>query len=114
MCALEMLFIGIALAFCFYASYTDLKEGKIKNWANFTLIYAGLLSQLIFLIKGSISKAQIASNIFSGAFLMILLHWFGALAAGDAKMLWGCRCYCRRRSSEHHTLSSECPFQHCW
>lgn len=40
--------ILIVLAFCGYASYTDVRWGKIKNYCSFGLIYVGLLAQLLW------------------------------------------------------------------
>ncbi len=81
--------IGIALCFCAYATYTDLKTGKIKNSCSFLLIYAGLLAQGVYLFSGSTTPISVFSVIFGGALLAFALYWFGTVGAGDAKLLWG-------------------------
>ena len=42
----QNLFISLLLLFCCYATYTDLRERKIKNFCSYGLIYAGILSQV--------------------------------------------------------------------
>jgi len=57
--------ILVVLAFCGYASYTDIRWGKIKNYCSFGLIYVGLLAQLLW-----------APNAFAG-------HCDGTIGCGQ-------------------------------
>lgn len=85
----QNLFIGILLLFCCYATYTDLRERKIKNFCSYGLIYAGILSQVIAVMLGN---SGLLNSIITGVggFLIVLgLYWFGIFAAGDAKLVWG-------------------------
>ena len=53
------LFIALLLFFCCYATYTDLRERKIKNFCSYGLIYAGILSQVIKQLHPSINTERI-------------------------------------------------------
>ena len=86
---MDYFFAGIALLFCLYGSYTDLQSGRIPNVCSFGLIYAGVIAQLLFVIKGSTSVTAAGTTIFVGGVLFFVLYWFGFWAAGDTKLCWG-------------------------
>lgn len=83
------LFIALLLFFCCYATYTDLRERKIKNFCSYGLIYAGILSQVISVLSGSSSLLSSIFTVVGGFLIVLALYWFGIFAAGDAKLVWG-------------------------
>ncbi len=85
----EYLITSLALLGCSYASYTDLKEGKIYNICTFALIYGGVLVQIIYFLIGAISFSSALGAILAGGLISFLMYWLGTLAPGDAKLLWG-------------------------
>ena len=89
MLSYQNLFIGILLFFCLYATYTDLRERKIKNLCSYGLIYAGILSQVISVWSGSSSLLGSLTTLLGGFLIVLALYWFGIFSAGDAKLVWG-------------------------
>lgn len=89
MLSYQNLFISLLLLFCCYATYTDLRERKIKNFCNYGLIYAGILSQVISVLSGSSGLLNSIFTIIGGFLIVLALYWFGIFAAGDAKLVWG-------------------------
>ena len=85
----ENLSIVLLLLFCLYATYTDLRERKIKNFCTYGLIYAGILSQVISVWSGSNSLLGSITTLLGGFLIVLALYWFGIFAAGDAKLVWG-------------------------
>lgn len=85
----DNLLIAIALLFCSYASYTDLKYGKVPNICSFGLIYAGTVVQVMFLFDGSTSVGYSLSVVILSGFIAVAFYWFGIMAPGDAKLFWG-------------------------
>ena len=85
----QNLFIGLLLLFCCYATYTDLRERKIKNFCSYGLIYAGILSQVISVMLGNSGFLNSIITIVGGFLIVLVLYWFGIFAAGDAKLVWG-------------------------
>ncbi|MBI1927378.1 prepilin peptidase [Candidatus Poribacteria bacterium] len=79
----------LVLCFCAYASYTDLKRQKIPNFCSFGLLYVGILAQGIAFYKGALTLSGVLTNILVGGVVFIALYWFGVLAPGDVKLLWG-------------------------
>ena len=89
MLSYQNLFISLLLFFCCYATYTDLRERKIKNFCSYGLIYAGILSQVIAVLSGSSSLLSSIFTVVGGFLIVLALYWFGIFAAGDAKLVWG-------------------------
>ena len=89
MLSYQNLFIGLLLLFCLYATYTDLRERKIKNFCAYGAIYGGILSQVISVLSGSSSLLGSLSTLLGGFFIVLALYWFGIFSAGDAKLVWG-------------------------
>ena len=85
----QNLFIGLLLLFCCYATYTDLRERKIKNFCSYGLIYAGILSQVISVMLGNSGLLNSIITVVGGFLIVLVLYWFGIFAAGDAKLVWG-------------------------
>ena len=85
----QNLFIGLLLLFCCYATYTDLRERKIKNFCSYGLIYAGILSQVISVMLGNSGPLNSIITVVGGFLIVLVLYWFGIFAAGDAKLVWG-------------------------
>ena len=85
----QNLFIGLLLLFCFYATYTDLRERKIKNLCSYGLLYAGCLSQVISVLSGSRPLSGSLTTFLGGFLIVLALYWFGIFSAGDAKLVWG-------------------------
>ncbi len=89
MFSFETLLIVLVLGFCAYASYIDLKHQKIPNICSFGLLYVGILYQGIAFYKGTLPLGTVLINILVGGILVVALYWFGVIAPGDAKLLWG-------------------------
>ena len=89
MLSYQNLFISLLLLFCCYATYTDLRERKIKNVCSYGLIYAGILSQVVAVLSGSSDLLNSIFTVVGGFLIVIALYWFGIFAAGDAKLVWG-------------------------
>ena len=85
----QNLFIGLLLLFCFYATYTDLRERKIKNVCSYGLLYAGCLSQVISVLSGGCPLLGSLTTFLGGFLIVLALYWFGIFSAGDAKLVWG-------------------------
>ncbi len=85
----QNLLIGLLLLFCCYATYTDLRERKIRNFCSYGLIYAGILSQIISVFSGSSGLLNSIITVVGGFLIVLILYWFGIFAAGDAKLVWG-------------------------
>ena len=89
MLSYQNLFIALLLFFCLYATYTDLRERKIKNFCSYGTIYAGILCQVNSVLSGSGTLSGSISTILGGFLIVLALYWFGIFAAGDAKLIWG-------------------------
>ena len=89
MTSYEILATSIGLLFCFYGAYTDLRYGKVRNTCSFGLIYAGVIAQIVYLLSGHTGLSRAVSVIVLGGAIAFLSYWFGILAPGDAKLLWG-------------------------
>ena len=85
----QNLFIGLLLLFCCHATYTDLRERKIKNFCSYGLIYAGILGQVISVMLGNSGLLNSIITVVGGFLIVLVLYWFGIFAAGDAKLVWG-------------------------
>ena len=85
----EYFLIFLALAFCGYASYTDLKTQKIRNICSLGLLYAGTLSQLMAWYIGSTTPFYILGLFFGSGLIAFAFYWFGIFSPGDSKLFWG-------------------------
>ena len=85
----EYLLIFFALAFCGYASYTDLKTHKIRNTCSLGLLYVGTLSQLMAWYLGTTTPLYILGLFFGSGFVGFAFYWFGIFSPGDSKLFWG-------------------------
>ena len=89
MLSYQNLSIVLLLLFCLSATYTDLRERKIKNFCSYGAIYAGILCQVISVLSGSSTLLSSVVTLLGGFFIVLVLYWFGIFAAGDAKLVWG-------------------------
>lgn len=85
----EYLLIFLALVFCGYASYTDLKTQKIRNFCSLGLLYVGTLSQLMAWYLGTTTPLYILGLFFGSGFIAFAFYWFGIFSPGDSKLFWG-------------------------
>ena len=85
----EYFLIFLALAFCAYASYTDLRTQKIRNFCSFGLLYVGTLSQLMAWYLGTTTPLYILWLFFGSGFIAFGFYWFGIFSPGDSKLFWG-------------------------
>ena len=86
----EYFLIFLALVFCAYASYTDLKTQKIRNFCSLGLLYAGTLSQVNGMVSRHDNTAVYFSPLLSEAGLSPL-RFIGlvSFSPGDSKLFWG-------------------------
>ena len=89
MLSYQNLSIVLLLIFCLYATYTDLRERKIKNFCSYGAIYAGTLCHVISVLSGSSPILGSIATLLGGFCIVFALYWFGIFAAGDAKLVWG-------------------------
>ena len=85
----EYSLILLALIFCGYACYTDLKIQKIRNICSFGLLYAGMLSQLMAWYLGKTTPLYILGLFFGSGLAAVAFYWFGIFSPGDSKLFWG-------------------------
>lgn len=85
----EYFLIFLSLVFCGYASYTDLKTQKIRNFCSLGLLYVGTLSQLMGWYLGRTTPLEISVLFFGGGLIAFGLYWFGVFSPGDCKLFWG-------------------------
>ena len=85
----EYFLIFLALAFCGYASYTDLKTQKIRNFCSLGLLYVGTLSQLMAWYLGTTTPLYILGIFFGSGLIAFAFYWFGIFSPGDSKLFWG-------------------------
>jgi len=85
----EHFLIFLALGFCGYASYTDLKTQKIRNFCSLGLLYVGTLSQLMAWYLGTTTSLYILGLFLGGGLIAFGLYWFGIFSPGDSKLFWG-------------------------
>lgn len=89
MLSYQNLSIVLLLLFCLYATYTDLRERKIKNFCSYGAIYAGILCQVISVLSGDSPLLGSIATLLGGFCIVLALYWLGIFAAGDAKLVWG-------------------------
>ena len=85
----ETFLLLLALAFCGYASYTDLKTQQIYNFCSVGLLYGGTLSQLMAWYLGATTPLYILGLFFGSGLISFALYWFGVFSPGDSKLFWG-------------------------
>jgi len=85
----EVILLSIALAFCGYASYTDMKTHKIPNLCSMCLIYAGSLGQLMGWFLGLTTPLNIVILFVVSGAIAIGFYTFGIFSPGDSKLFWG-------------------------
>ena len=85
----EYFLIALALVFCGYASWTDLKTQKIRNICSLGLLYAGTLSQLMAWYLGTTTPLSILGLFFGSGLIAFGFYWFGIFSPGDSKLFWG-------------------------
>ena len=85
----EYFLIFLSLAFCGYASYTDLKTQRIRNFCSLGLLYVGTLSQLMAWYLDRTTPLDILGLFFGGGLIAFALYWFGVFSPGDCKLFWG-------------------------
>ena len=85
----EYFLIALALIFCGYASWTDLKTQKIRNVCSLGLLYVGTLSQLMAWYLGTTTPLYISALFFGSGFIAFGFYWFGIFSPGDSKLFWG-------------------------
>lgn len=86
----ETFLIFLALVFCGYASWTDLKMQKIRNVCSLGLLYGGTLSQLMAWYLGNPTTPLYILGLFFGSGLIAFgFYWFGIFSPGDSKLFWG-------------------------
>ena len=85
----EYFLIFLALIFCGYASWTDLKTQKIRNVCSLGLLYGGTLSQLMAWYLGTTTPLYILALFFGSGVIAFGFYWFGIFSPGDSKLFWG-------------------------
>ncbi len=85
----EIILLSIALAFCSYACYTDVKTHKIPNVCSICLIYAGILGQLMAWFLGFTTLLNFAILFVASGAIAIGFYTFGVFSPGDSKFFWG-------------------------
>ena len=85
----EYFLIFLALIFCGYASYTDMKTQKIYNFCSLGLLYGGTLSQLMAWYLGTTTPLYILGLFLGSGLIGFALYWFGIFSPGDSKLFWG-------------------------
>ena len=85
----EKFLIFLALVFCGYASWTDLKTQKICNICSLGLLYGGTLSQLMAWYLGITTPLYILGLFLGSGLIAFGFYWFGIFSPGDSKLFWG-------------------------
>ena len=85
----ETFLLFLALGFCGYANYTDLKTQKIRNVCSLGLLYVGMLSQLMGWYLGTTTPLYILGLFFGSGVIAFGFYWFGIFSPGDSKLFWG-------------------------
>ena len=85
----EYFLIALALIFCGYASWTDLKTQKIRNLCSLGLLYGGTLSQLMAWYLGTTTPLYILALFCGSGLIAFGFYWFRIFSPGDAKLFWG-------------------------
>ncbi len=89
---IPLISIIIALVACIYASYSDLKEGVIRNKLTFPLIVIGIILNAIYIFTTTSNLWLFIEVVVVTAVIFILGYIFwkiGAWAGGDVKLFTG-------------------------
>jgi preflagellin peptidase FlaK len=89
---IPLISIIIALVACIYASYSDLKDGVIRNKLTFPLIAIGIILNAIYIFTTTSNLWLFIEVVVVTAVIFILgyLFWkIGAWAGGDVKLFTG-------------------------
>lgn len=89
---IPLISILIALVACIYASYSDLKEGVIRNKLTFPLIAIGIILNAIYIFTTTSNLWLFIEVVVVTAVIFILGYVFwkiGAWAGGDVKLFTG-------------------------
>ena len=105
----EAFTILITLLCCFYASYTDIKFRKVRNFCSFSLIGLGLLNQILLILLGR-STIIDATFLVGGSFLVsYVIYFVGIWAPGDSKLFLGATLTLPKTAFEHFVGIGEFP-----
>ncbi len=85
----EYFLIFLSLVFCGYASYTDVKTQKIRNFCSLGILYIGTLSQLMAWYLGKTTPLDILWLFLGSGLIAFAFYWFGIFSPGDSKLFWG-------------------------
>ena len=85
----EYFLIFLALGFCGYASYTDLKTQRIRNLCSLGLLYVGTLSQFMAWYLSATTPLYLLGLFFGSGLIAFGFYWFRIFSPGDAKLFWG-------------------------
>ena len=85
----EYFLILLSLVFCGYASYTDVKTQKIRNFCSLGILYIGTLSQLMAWYLGRTTPLNILWLFLGSGLIAFAFYWFGIFSPGDSKLFWG-------------------------
>ena len=77
MLSYQNLSIVLLLLFCLYATYTDLRERKIKNFCSYGAIYAGTLCHVISVLSGNSPPLGSIATLLGG-FCHCSRHFIGS------------------------------------
>ncbi len=88
---IQLTYFLITLTALIYASYTDLKKRIVSNKLTYTLIFGGLILQLInSYITNSIQPILLSLTCVIGTFTVSYLLWkIGVWSGGDVKLFTG-------------------------
>ena len=105
----ETFTILIILGCCFYASYTDIKFGRVRNFCSFSLIGLGLFNQIFLILfrEGRIIEAIFL--ILGGFLISYLIYLVGIWAPGDSKLFLGAALTLPKTAFDHFVGVSEFP-----
>ena len=85
----ETFLLFLALVFCGYASWTDLRTQKIRNFCSLGLLYLGTLSQMMAWYLGTTTPLYILGLFLGSGVIALGFYWFGIFSPGDSKLFWG-------------------------
>jgi prepilin peptidase CpaA len=83
----ELLHLFPLFAMLTWASFTDLRERKIRNWLTLTVMLTGLAQS--FTPFHTVTPGQAALGLLVGFGIPFILFAIGALGGGDVKLLAG-------------------------
>lgn len=97
----EAFTILITLSCCFYASYTDIKFRKVRNFCSFGLIGLGLFNQVLLILLGKSSIPEAIFLVIGGFLVSYLIYLVGIWAPGDSKLFLGVALVLPKTAFEH-------------